>query len=374
MIGAAIAAALHDDKENPWIFVHYKGPKDPAARKAYFQMGGKSRCLQIGKLGEPLVLGGVKVSDQPIFIAWETLWPGATGVLLPLGAMGEAIRYDDKPLAESWATSAATSGLVITTGIVELTALQGLRNIMSLIAPTTSSANILNDFATTAGSIAAGMIVPYYPTIRDLDGIYSGLMNQPKNRLYKDNFLSYFLSSFPVVARFGDPDLDHLGGQISTQLLNNVPLVKRFVSYGLSTKEYDSSDTPSDQAIHDKLMVLFAKNGRVITWNAGDLKELAQMELMMDAAKGIPIDKSVYQILALKGELTSDEKYEWIKTAGPLIQKELAAYIPALEGAKDSAEFDYILNKTNVNRIKRAVLQMVLSQTNIQKMNSLEMP
>jgi hypothetical protein len=360
LLGGLVAAALHDDKDNPWFFIHYKGPKDPQARKAYFQYGGKSRCIQIGKIGEPLKIGGVQISSTPIFIGWEALWPGATGFLLPLAVMAESARYDDRSTAEAVAMSAATAGLSVGIGFVDLTALQGLRNILSLIAPSSTSGNLLNDFATAAGGIAAGVTVPYYPTVRDIEGLYEGVLGKPKTRLYKDNMFSYFASSFPVVARFGDPDLDHLGGQISTQLLNSVPLVKRFVSYGLSTEAYDHSDNPSDQAVHDKLMNLFAKHGRVITWNAGDLKEAAQRELMVQAAQGIPIDKSPYQIIALRRDLTSDEKYEWIKEAGPLVQKALTPFIPALEAAKDSAEFDFILNKTGINTIKRVVLNNIL--------------
>jgi hypothetical protein len=146
-----------------------------------------------------------------------------------------------------------------------------------------------------------------------------------------------------------------------------MPLVRRFVSTGVSTDAYDTSDTPTDQAIHDKLMTIFAKHGRVITWNAGDLKAIAQQELMIQAARGIPIDKSPYEILALSRDLTFDEKYDWVKIAGPAIQAELEKYIPAFEAAKDNAEFDYILSKTNVNAIKRAALQYVLRKEGLEK-------
>jgi hypothetical protein len=263
----------------------------------------------------------------------------------------------------------ATAGLATTIGFLDLTALQGMRGIMRLISPAPGAGadSLLKEFGSTLSGIAAGFVIPYYPTFRDVESLFDGITGTPKSRIRKDGFFSSLASSFPIVAKFGEPDLDHLGGQVSSQLVNNMPLVRRFVSTGVSTDAYDTSDTPTDQAVHDKLMTIFAKHGRVITWNAGDLKAIAQQELMIQAARGMPIDKSPYEILALSRDLTFDEKYDWVKTAGPAIQAELEKFIPAFEQAQDNAEFDYILSKTKVNAIKRAALQYVLRKEGLEK-------
>ena len=369
LLGSLVAQALHDDEENPWFFPHYKGPKDPQARKAWFQSGGKTRSIQIGKIGEPFAPLGVKLWDGPIYIAWEALPPGLTGVLMPTAIFAEEIRYGDKSSVEAIGTSLATAGLATTIGLLDLTALQGMRGIMRLISPAPGAGadSLLKEFGSTLSGIAAGFVVPYYPTFRDAESLFDGITGTPKSRMRKDGFLSSLASSFPIVAKFGEPDLDHLGGQVSSQIVNNMPLVRRFVSTGVSTDAYDTSDDPTSQAVHDKLITIFAKHGRVITWNAGDLKEIAQRELIIQAARGIPIDKSPYEILALSRDLTFDEKYDWVKTAGPAIQAELEKYIPAFEQAQDNAEFDYILSKTKVNAIKRAALQYVLRKEGLEK-------
>ena len=363
-----LAQALHDDEENPWFFMHYKGPKDPQARKAWLQSGGKTRSLQIGKLGEPFAPLGVKLWDGPIYIAWEALPPGLTGVLLPSAIFAEAMRYDDRSSAQAVGLSMATAGLSTMIGFVDLTALQGMRGIMRLISPAPGAGadNMLSELGSTLSGITAGFVVPYYPTIRDAETLYDGLTGTPRSRIRKDGFFSSLVSAYPIVAKYGEPDLDHLGGQISSQIVNNMPLVRRFVSTGVSTEDYDTSDTPTDQAVHDKLIAIFAKHGRVITWNAGDLKEIAQQELIIQAARGIPIDKSPYEILALDRDLTLNEKYDWVKAASPFIQAELEKYIPAFEQVNDNAEFDYILSKTKVGLIKRAALQMVLRKEGLE--------
>lgn len=360
-----IAAAMNDDDENPFFFIHVKGPRDPQARKAYFQMGGKTRCLQIGKIGQPFAPLGVKLWDGPLFISFESLPPGLTGVLMPVGYFAEALRYDDKSTAEAFTTSMASAALGTAIGFVDLTALQGMRSIMRLIspAPNAGADDLLQSFGTAMSGILAGVFVPYYPTIRDMESIYDGLTGTPKSRLPKDGFMSSLASSFPVVAKFGQPDLDHLGGRVSSRLVNNLPVVKRFFSAGVDTSAYDNTDNPTDQAVHDKLITLFAKHGRIITWNAGELKEMAMLELAIQASQGIPIDKSPYELLALSRDLTWEEKYDWVQQAGPLIQIELERYIPAMENAKDNAEFDYILSKTKVNDIKRAVLKKVVLES-----------
>ena len=369
ILGSLVAQALHDDEENPWFFVHYKGPKDPQARKAWFQAGGKTRSIQIGKIGEPFAPFGVKLWDGPIYIGWEALPPGLTGVLLPTATFSEAVRYGDKSSVDAIGLSLATASLATTIGFVDLTALQGMRGIMRLISPAPGAGadSLLKEFGSTLSGIAAGFVIPYYPTFRDVESLFDGLTGTPRSRIRKDGFFSSLASSFPIVAKFGEPDLDHLGGQVSSQIVNNMPLVRRFVSTGVSTDAYDTSDDPTSQAVHDKLITIFAKHGRVITWNAGDLKTIAQQELLIQAARGMPIDKSPYEILALSRDLTFDEKYDWVKTAGPAIQAELEKFIPAFEQAQDNAEFDYILSKTKVNAIKRAALQYVLRKEGLEK-------
>jgi len=360
LIIGLIWSALNDDKENPWFFVHFKGPKDPAQRKAFFSAGGTLKSMQIGKFGEPLMIGGVKVAEGPVFIAWESLFPGATGFLMPVAATGEAVRYEKRSFAEAAPSILATAGLTTGLGIIDMAVLTGARNLLQLVSPSSTAQDTIRNFATLTGQLAASY-VPFYPKLRDYDALYDGLMGQPRAKLYKDGFASYFLSSFPIVSRFGDQDLDFLGGQVSTDVINTVPLVKRFFKLGVSGSEYDRAAIPTDQQIHDKLISLFAKHGRRINWDAGSLNDIAQIEMAQQAAQGIPVDKSVYEILALTRDLTEDEKYEWVKLAGPLIQADLSRLIPNLEAAEDAAEFDFILDKmSNVSAIKRNVLRAIL--------------
>lgn len=360
LIGSLVAAALDDDKENPWFFIHFKGPKEAGRRKSYFSSGGSLKSVQIGKFGEPLMIGGVKVADGPVFISWEALFPGATGFLMPIAAMAEAVRYEKRSFAEAVPTILATGGITVGLGVVDMGLLSGSRSLLQLISPSATAQDTVRNFSTFLGQLVASY-VPYYPKLRDYDALYDGITGQPRAKLYKDGFASYFLSNFPIVSRFGNPDLDFLGGQISTDMVNTIPLVKRFFRLALSGDEYDRTDNPTDQQVHDKLMTLFAKHGRRITWDAGTLNDIAQMEMAYQASRGVPIDKSIYQILALTRDLTDDEKYEWIRIAGPIIQQNLKPLIPRLQEAQDAAEFDYILDKeSNVAKIKREVLRAIL--------------
>jgi hypothetical protein len=65
----------------------------------------------------------------------------------------------------------ATAGLATTIGFLDLTALQGMRGIMRLISPAPGAGadSLLKEFGSTLSGIAAGFVIPYYPTFRDVE-------------------------------------------------------------------------------------------------------------------------------------------------------------------------------------------------------------
>lgn len=360
ILGMLLAAAYFEDRDNPFFTMHFRGPTEPTKRKAFFAAKGIPRSIQIGKFGRPWLFGLMKA---PLFISWETLPPQMTGILMPLAVASETVRYSGRGAAESTATSLAATAISTSLGVMDLSMLQNMRGLMQVINPTNSPQGILQAAAQLSGGVFASYI-PYYPILRDVEMTVNAVSGNPNSKLHKDGILSYFLSSIPFVSRFGDPDLDFLGGNVQPKMTNNLPIIRRYFRIGVSIEGYDDVENPSEQAIHDKLISLFARNKKVINWDAGTLHDMAMEEYLIGVAMGKPSDISPYQLMELKRDLTDNEKYEWVKRAGPLIQAELAPYIPRLDVCRDSAEFQYIIDRTNVNKIKRMVLRQILEEQN----------
>jgi len=356
--GALLAAAFVEDKDNPFFNIHFRAPQEPTKRKAFFESGGAPRSLQIGKFGRPWLFGLMK---SPLFISWEALPPQMTAVFMPLAALGEVIRYQGRGAAESIAPALGASAISTAIGVMDLSMLQNMRGIMQVISPTQSPEKVLQAAAQLTGGVMASYI-PYYPILRDVEMSVNAITGNPNSRIHKDGILTYFLGSVPFASKFGFPDLDFLGGNISPRLTNKLPIIRRYFRVGVSTEGYDGVENPSEQATHDKLMSLFGRFQKVINWDAGTLHDLAVQEYMMGVAMGRPSDISPYELRVLSRDLTDFEKYEWVRRAGPLVQAELSRYIPRLDASKDSAEFQYIIDKTNVNKIKRAILRQILEE------------
>jgi hypothetical protein len=284
-----------------------------------------------------------------------------TAVFMPLAALGEVIRYQGRGAAESIAPALGASAISTAIGVMDLSMLQNMRGIMQVISPTQSPEKILQAAAQLTGGVMASYI-PYYPILRDVEMSVNAITGNPNSRIHKDGILTYFLGSVPFASKFGFPDLDFLGGNISPRLTNKLPIIRRYFRVGVSTEGYDGVENPSEQATHDKLMSLFGRFQKVINWDAGTLHDLAVQEYMMGVAMGRPSDVSPYELRVLSRDLTDFEKYEWVRRAGPLVQAELSRYIPRLDASKDSAEFQYIIDKTNVNKIKRAILRQILEE------------
>jgi hypothetical protein len=220
---------------------------------------------------------------------------------------------------------------------------------------------IMTNLSKTVGNIAGGLI-PGYATLRDIEQLFDGIMGAPSGRPYQENLLSTFAQSVPFASKVGKRDLDFLGGNNKTQLANTVPFLRRLTTSGVDSKAYDNGDrTP--QAVHDKLISLFAANRASLDWSAGPLKDFAMMDLMKEKqARGEPV--SVDDFYQLKRELSSTEKYEWLQRAGPIVQQQLGSIIPDLE-KMSRVEFVTIVPQI-VNPIKKAILFQILSEKNQQ--------
>lgn len=360
LFGSLLAAAYIEDKDNPFFNIHFRAPQEPTKRKSFFASGGAPRSLQIGKFGRPWLFGMMK---SPLFISWEALPPQMTAIFMPLAALGEVIRYQGRGAAESIAPALGSAAISTSIGVMDLAMLQNMRGIMQVLSPTQSPEGIMQAATQLTGGVAASYL-PYYPVLRDVEMSVNAITGNPNSRLHKDGILSYFLGSVPFASRFGDPDLDFLGGNISPRLTNKLPIIRRYFRVGVSTEGYDGVENPSEQATHDKLMSLFGRFQKVINWDAGTLHDMAVEEYMMGVAMGRPSDISPYELRVLSRDLTTDEKYEWLKEAGPLVQAELTRYIPRLDACKDAAEFQYVIDKSNVSKIKRAILRKVLEERN----------
>ena len=339
-------------EDDPYFMIHFKGPNDPVQREAFFAAGGKLRSIQVGRFKD----------GSPQFFSFEGFPVGISGPLILASAIAESVRYDKRSKSEAIINGAIAGGALAMYGIMDMAALSGIRQIMSLTSPgpgTKDAKGIMTNLTKTFGNVVGGLI-PGYATLRDVEQVWNGFTGAPSARPYQNNFLSTFALSVPFASKIGDPDLDFLGGNVRTQLANTVPFVRRLTTSGVDSVSYDEGKrTP--QAIHDKLISMFASNRFSLNWDAGTLKDFAMQELISQKeANKEPITyDDFYQ---LKRELTTDERYEWMKRSGPIIQQQLGALIPQLENMSRS-EFMTVVPQI-VNPIKKAILYQVLLEKN----------
>ena len=341
-------------EDDPYFNMHFKGPTDPAQREAFFAANGKLRSMQIGRFRD----------GKPIFVSFEGLPVGLSGPLILAAAINETVRYDKRSKAESIILGGLTGAALAMYGVMDIAALSGIRQIMSLTSPGVGQRDakgIITNLTKTVGNVAGGLI-PGYASLRDIEQLFDGITGAPSGRPYQENLISTFAQSIPFASKVGKKDLDFLGGNNKTQLANTVPFVRRLVTAGVDSKSYDEGNrTP--QAIHDKLISLFAANRSALDWGAGPLKDFAMMELIKNKeANGEPV--SVDDFYQLKRELSTDEQYEWLQRAGPVIQEQLGALIPQLE-KMSRVEFMTVIPQI-VNPIKRATLYQLLLEKNQQ--------
>lgn len=348
ILGLALLKALQDDEDDPQFMIHFKGPTDPAQRDAFFAAKGKLRAIQWGKFKD----------GNPRFISFETFPVGLSGPLILAATIAEAIRYEKRSTAETTIAALATGGALAAYGVLDMAALSGIRQIMTLTSPgpgTTDSKSILSNLVKTVGNLAGGL-VPGYASLRDFEQMFNSITGAPSSRPFQDNLLSSFLQSLPFASKVKQPDLNFLGGNVKTNISNAAPFLRRLTTLGVDSRNYDTGDR-SEQAIHDKLISLFASNRTSIDWSAGPLKDFAMPELVQQAAARGE-DLTYDDFFELRRELTPNEKYEWLKQAGPAIQQQLAPMIPTLEKAS-RAEFITIVRAVS-SPIKKMVLYKML--------------
>ena len=339
-------------EDDPYFMIHFKGPNDPAQREAFFAANGKLRAIQVGRFKD----------GSPQFFSFEMFPVGISGPLILAGAIAESVRYDKRSKSEAIINGAITGGALAMYGIMDMAALSGIRQIMSLTSPgpgTKDAKGIMTNLTKTFGNVVGGLI-PGYATLRDIEQVWNGFTGAPSARPYQNNFLSTFALSVPFASKVGKQDLDFLGGNVRTQLANTIPFVRRLTTFGVDGVSYDEGKR-TGQAVHDKLISMFASNRFSLSWDAGTLKDFAMQELVAQKqANKEPITyDDFYQ---LKRELTTDEKYEWMQRAGPIIQQQLGARIPQLE-KMTRAEFMTIVPMI-VNPIKKAILYQLLLEKN----------
>ena len=355
IITGTLLAALKDaigGEDDPYFNIHFKGPADPAQREAFFAAGGKLRAIQIGRFSD----------GKPQFFSFEGFPVGLSGPLLLAGAITESIRYEKRSVAESVVLGGLTGSALAMYGILDMAALSGIRQLMSLTSPGVGQRDakgIMTNLTKTVGNVAGGLI-PGYATLRDVEQLFNGIAGSPSARPYQENLLSTFAQSVPFASKVGRPDLDFLGGNTKTQLANTVPFLRRLTTTGVDSQAYDNGDrTP--QATHDKLISMFASKRSSLDWDAGPLKDFAMLEMIQDAqAKGDQLTADDFY--NLKRELSTDEKYEWMMRAGPIVQEQLSQLIPQLE-QMSPGQFREV-TRSIVNPIKRAILYQVLAEKN----------
>lgn len=354
-VTAVLLAALKEamgGEDDPEFMLHFKGPIDPAQRDAFFAAGGKLRAIQWGRFKD----------GTPKFYSFESLPVGLSGPMILAASIVESIRYEKRATAETVVAALATGGALAMYGVLDMAALSGIRQIMSLTSPgpgTRDAKGILSNLAKTAGNVVGGLI-PGYATLRDVEQMLNVVTNSPTARPYKQNLLATFFQSVPFASKVGQPDLNFLGDTVKTDLSNAAPFIRRLTTTGVDSNKYDTGDR-SQQAIHDKLISLFASNRTSIDWEAGPLKDFAMQELVQQAAangESLTYD----DFFELRRELTPEEKYEWLKRAGPAIQQQLAPLIPQLDQAS-RPEFIAIVRAV-ANPVKRAILYQILAEKN----------
>lgn len=339
-------------EDDPYLNIHFKGPSDPAQREAFFAGGGKLRSIQVGKFKD----------GKPRFFSFEGFPVGLSGPLILSGAMVEAIRYDKRSTAESVILGGLTGGALAMYGILDMAALSGIRQIMSLTSPGVGQRDakgIMTNLVKTVGNVVGGLI-PGYATLRDVEQLFNGIVGSPTARPYQEGLLSTFMQSVPFASKVGRPDLNFLGDNVKAQVENSLPFLRRVTTVGVDSQAYDNGDR-SEQAIHDKLISLFATNRTSLDWGAGPLKDFAMMELSeQKRANGEPI--SIDDFYQLKRELSDDERYEWTQRAGKEIRTVLGQMIPQLE-QMSRVEFVTLVPQVT-NPIKKVVLYQVLLEKN----------
>jgi hypothetical protein len=339
-------------EDDPYLNIHFKGPSDPAQREAFFAGGGKLRSIQVGKFKD----------GKPRFFSFEGFPGGLSGPLILSGAMVEAIRYDKRSTAESVILGGLTGGALAMYGILDMAALSGIRQIMSLTSPGVGQRDakgIMTNLVKTVGNVAGGLI-PGYATLRDVEQLFNGIVGSPTARPYQEGLLSTFMQSVPFASKVGRPDLNFLGDNVKAQVENSLPFLRRVTTVGVDSQAYDNGER-SEQAIHDKLISLFAANRTSLDWGAGPLKDFAMTELSeQKRANGEPI--SVDDFYQLKRELSDDERYEWAQRAGKEIRTVLGQMIPQLE-QMSRVEFVTLVPQV-ANPIKKAILYQVLLEKN----------
>jgi hypothetical protein len=332
LLGAGLLALLRQAlsrEPDPDINIHISGPKDPAQRKALLASGWKARSIQIGSFE----------NGNPRFISFESLPPFLAGILIPIGAFTEAIRYEKRSVQESIIPTLAAASWMTIYAMLDYAFLSGIRGLIQLAAPSnggTTSTDQLTNIVKFTGNVASTLL-PGYASLRDIEKLVEGVYGLPTGRLYQDSFMSVFLASVPFASKVGEPALDFLGGTTRAKFWNSVPFVRRLMTTGVDTSEY-AQGIRTEDAIHDKLISLFAKNQTALDWEAGPLKIFAAAELANKPTIGVS------ELLTLKRELTETEKYDWMKRAYPRILEVLAPNIETLQ-TLSPAEFKYVVGE-----------------------------
>ena len=335
-------------EDDPPFMINITGPTESGQREAFFTAGGKLRSIQIGRFKDGTVRN----------ISFESLPVGLSGPLYLVGSIVEAVRYQKRSQAEALVNSVASGGLVAAYAVMDMACLSGIRGILQLTSTgpaTKDSKAVINNLAKLSGNIVASL-VPGYAILRDVEKVWDAVSGRPSNRPYLDSFLAAFYSGIPFAAKIGKPDLDFLGGTTQTQWGNALPIIRRMTTAGVQTKDYDSGKR-TEQAVHDKLVALFAANRVALDWTTSLPRDLSTLELVQEKqARGEAMELS--DLFETSRLLTPDEKYEWVQTAGPEIQRALAQMIPQLE-KMDRTMFTLTVKET-ANPIKRALLYKVL--------------
>lgn len=346
ILGAGLLALLRkalDRDPDPDFNIHISGPKDPAQRKALLAAGWKARSIQIGSFAD----------GNPRFISFEALPPFLAGMLIPVGAFTEAIRYEKRSKQEALVPTIAAASWMTIYAMLDYSFLSGIRGLIQLAAPSngaTTSTGQLENIIKFTGNVASTLL-PGYAILRDVEKMVEGIYGLPTGRLYQDSYLSVFLASVPFASKVGEPALDFLGGTTRAKFWNSVPFVRRIMTTGADTSEY-AQGVRTEDAIHDKLISLFAKNQTSLDWEAGPLKIFAAAELATKPTIGIS------EILTLKRELTDNEKYDWLKKAYPYLIESLGGNIEVLESLEPE-EFKYVVGQLARPFMKLALYEVL---------------
>jgi len=339
-------------EDDPYFNMHLKGSPNKVQREAFVAAGGKFNSIQVGRFKD----------GKPRFFSFESFPVGLSGPLILSAAITEAVRYEKRSTAEARIAGAVNAFATTVFTILDMAALSSVRQLMSLTSPgfgRQGGQDLTTGLVKIAGSVTAGLI-PGYATLRDVEQLYNGLVGDPSARPNKEGLLSIFMQTVPFASKVGRPDLNFLGSNVKSQFQNAIPFVRRLSVVGVDSEAYDNGDR-SEQAIHDKLISLFAANRTSLDWGAGPLKDVAMLELVQQKrANGEPV--SLDDFYQLDRELSDDEKYEWMQRAGKEIRTVLGQVIPQLE-QMSRVEFVTLVPQV-VNPIKSKILYQVLLEKN----------